>query len=89
MDLIDMFIVRETNKTDKIVAAILAAALYNRQENDAAQQKNMDQLIDLWAQLLLQMKDKNLSTLGQSVFMEEMADLQAVRFLHGKHRGRT
>lgn len=64
MDLIDMFIVRETNKTDKIVAAILAAALYNRQENDAAQQKNMDQLIDLWAQLLLQMKDKNLSTLG-------------------------
>lgn len=64
MDLIDMFIVRETNKTDKIVAAILATALYNRQENDAAQQKNMDQLIDLWAQLLLQMKDKNLSTLG-------------------------
>lgn len=64
MDLIDMFIVRETNKTDKIVAAILAVALYNRQENDAAQQKNMDQLIDLWAQLLLQMKDKNLSTLG-------------------------
>ena len=64
MDLIDAFIVRETNKTDKIVAAILAAALYNRQENNAAQQKNMDQLIDLWARLLVQMKDKNLSTLG-------------------------
>ena len=40
MDLIYAFIVRETNKADKITVTILVAALYNRQENDEIQQKN-------------------------------------------------
>lgn len=64
LDPVDTFIVREMNKADKIVAAILASAIYSRQENNATQQETMEQIIELWAMLLVKMQNKELSTLG-------------------------
>lgn len=65
IDPVDSFIVRETNKTDKLVAAILAAALYCEQSRAFPEPGNgIDPIVDLWARMLTKMKDKKLTTLG-------------------------